>query len=105
MLEYLFLVAVLAVQYGICHGAPIGKTIFSMNYECFLIFKNFHREVKGALDNILEFSFWLNSIYQVNIDCLFTSTKRKIQKFLQKMKKSSVLVKHALSGDEANLYS
>ena len=25
--------------------------------------------VKGALDNILKFSFWLNSIYHVNIDC------------------------------------
>ena len=25
--------------------------------------------IKGALDNILRFSFWLNFIYQVNIDC------------------------------------
>ena len=25
--------------------------------------------VTGALDNILEFSFWLNFIYQVKIDC------------------------------------
>ena len=62
-------------------------------------------QFKGALDNILKFSFWLNFIYQIKIDCLFTNTKRKIQKFLLKVKKSSIFVKHAESGDEANLYS
>ena len=25
--------------------------------------------VKGALDNIFQFSFWLNFIYQIKIDC------------------------------------
>ena len=38
--------------------------------------------IKGALDNILEFSFWLNFIYQVKNDCLFTNTKRNIEKFI-----------------------
>ena len=39
---------------------------------------------KTLLDSILKFSFWLNYIYHVKIDCLFTNTKRKIQKFLLK---------------------
>ena len=51
--------------------------------------------VKGALDNIWKFSFWLNFIYQVKSDCKFTNSNRKIQQFLQKVKKSSVFVKHA----------
>ena len=33
--------------------------------------------LKGALDNILKCSLWLNFIYQVKIDCKFTNTKRK----------------------------
>ena len=60
--------------------------------------------LKGALDNILKFSFWPNFIYHVKIDCLFTNTKRQIQKFLT-VKKSLIFVKHAESVDEVNLYS
>ena len=57
---------------------------------------------KAALDNILIcFFFLFNFIYQVNIDCYFTNSKRKIQKFLLKVKES-FFVKHAWSGDEAN---
>ena len=48
--------------------------------------------LKGALDNIFQFSFWLNFIYQIQIDCLFTPTKRKIQKFLQKVKTHQFLL-------------
>ena len=50
--------------------------------------------LKGALDNILKFYFWLNFIYHVKCNCQFTNTKRKIQKFLLKLKKSSIFVKH-----------
>ena len=50
--------------------------------------------VKGALDNILKFSFWLNLIYHVKFDYQFINTKRKILKFLLKVKKSSIFVKH-----------
>ena len=50
---------------------------------------------KGALDNIIfKISFWLNFIYHVKSDCEFTNTARKIQKFLLKVKKSSIFVKH-----------
>ena len=35
----------------------------------FRIFNTLTLTLKGALDNILTFSFWLNFIYQVNIDC------------------------------------
>ena len=38
--------------------------------------------VKGALDIFFfffEFSFWLNFIYQVKIDYLFTNTKEKFK--------------------------
>ena len=54
---------------------------------CWLLFL-----FKGALDKILKFSYWLNFIYQVNIDCSFTNTKTKIQKILPKVKKSSSLL-------------
>ena len=57
-------------------------------------YKSFFSKLKGALDNIFNFSFWLNFIYEVKIDCLFTNTKRKIQKFLLKVNKSSIFVKH-----------
>ena len=33
--------------------------------------------IKGALANILTFSFWLNFIHQVNIDYLFTNSNTK----------------------------
>ena len=49
--------------------------------------RTFPSPLEGALDNILEFSFWLNFIYQVKIDCLITNTRRKIQKILQKKNK------------------
>ena len=35
---------------------------------------------------------------------MYTNTKRKIQKFLLKEKKSPIFVKHALSRDEVYLY-
>ena len=52
-------------------------------------------QIKGALDNVLKFSFWVNFIYQVKIDCLFTNTKRRIQSFLLKVRRSSIFVTHA----------
>ena len=61
--------------------------------------------LKGALDNILKFSSWLNFICHVKSDFLFTNTKRNIQKFFLKVKKSSIFVKHAKTRDEANLCS
>ena len=69
------------------------------------IFSNYIIFFKGTLDNILTFSFWLNNIYQVIVDNLFTNTKRKIQIFLQKVKKSKIIIKHVQSGDEANFHS
>ena len=52
--------------------------------------------IKGVLDNILKLSFWLNFLFHVKSDCIiFTNTKRKIQKFVLKVKKSSIFVKHA----------
>ena len=63
---------------------------------------------KEALDNIFKFSFRLNFIYHVTIDCLFTNTKRKMQIFLLKGKKL-IFVKYmyaqCLDGVKANLYS
>ena len=63
-------------------------TVKNAEFEMGILFQ-------GALDNILKFPFWLYFIYQVKFDCLFTNTKRKIQKFLLKVKKSSTFVKHA----------
>ena len=65
-------------------------------------------DLKGHWTIFYFFFSWLNFIYHVKIDCYYTHivhTKRKIQKFLLKVKKSSIFVKHAQSGDEANLYS
>ena len=58
---------------------------------------------KGALDNILKFSFSAKFHLSCKIDWLFTNTKRKIQKFFLIVKKSSIFVKHAESVDEANM--
>ena len=44
-------------------------------------------------------------IYHVKIDCHFTNTKRKKSEIPLTVKKSSVFVKHAWSGDEVNMYS
>ena len=56
----------------------------------------FLEKLKAALDGQYfetRHSFWLNFIYQVNIDRSLTSTKRKIQNYLPnmpKVKKSSI---------------
>ena len=52
-------------------------------------------QLKGALDKIF---LWLNFIYHVECDCLFTNTKIKIQKFHLKVKKSSIFVNMLLVG-------
>ena len=58
--------------------------------------------LKGALDNILKCSFWLNFIYHVRNDWSFTNTKRKIQKIPSK---SEEIINFCCCGDEANSYS
>ena len=41
---------------------------------CGLSCGNYGTQIKGAFDNILKLSFWLNFIYQVKIDCYFTNS-------------------------------
>ena len=43
--------------------------------------------IKGALNNM-----WDYFTYQVNIDCLFTNTKRKFQKSLLKVRTHQALL-------------
>ena len=65
-------------------------------------------DVKGAF-GYWRFSFWLNLIYQVNSDYLFTkknkqTNKQKIQKFLFKEKKSTIFHKALQSGGDACIH-
>ena len=45
-----------------------------------------NQKFKGALDNILEFSFWLNFIYHVQVIVNLQIQKERFQKFLLKVK-------------------
>ena len=44
------------------------------------IIKLFFHVFKGTLDNISNVSFWINFIYRLKTDCLFTNTKNKNSK-------------------------
>ena len=57
---------------------------------------------KEELDNIENFLFdWILFVMWEVINSKQIE-KRKIQEFLQKVKKLSIFAKHALTGDEAN---
>ena len=48
--------------------SPFSQQLYISEYSMCL-FKQIISKFKGALDNILQFSFWLNFIYHVKIDC------------------------------------
>ena len=61
--------------------------------------------IKGALDNIFQFFFLAKFHLSDKNWLLIYNYKKKNSEIRSESEKSSIFVKHALSGDEANLYS
>ena len=62
-MDFLFVMQAAAHQRGGGHFAG------EVNFEFFYLMYQLFLGCKGALDNILKFSFWLKFIYHVKIDC------------------------------------
>ena len=67
--------------------------LYLYNFDCCqsYIMIIHHLEFKEALDNIFNFSFWLNCTYQF-FDYLFTNTKRIFKNFFCKRRSRQILL-------------
>ena len=70
------------VKTEIINGLQVNEDCHKRSLWLDRLTNSTYPQVKGALDNILKFSFWLNFIYHVKSDFLFTNAKRKKSKVL-----------------------